>query len=233
MAADLTVPNLLPALPEIVLAIGAMLLLMVGVFAKQDVAKKVTNLSLLILAAVFVLVVSSTSERVLTFGGGFVMDGFAVYAKALVLIGSFVAVLVSPPYLKEKGINKFEFPALILLATLGMMMMISANDMLALYVGLELQSLSLYVLAAFNKDRARSSEAGLKYFVLGALSSGMLLYGISIVYGFSGTIGFDALAGLGHDAPIGFVVGMVFVLAGLAFKISAVPFHMWTPDVYE
>ena len=233
MAADLTVPNLLPALPEIVLAIGAMLLLMVGVFAKQDVAKKVTNLSLLILAAVFVLVVSSTSERVLTFGGGFVMDGFAVYAKALVLIGSFVAVLVSPPYLKEKGINKFEFPALILLATLGMMMMISANDMLALYVGLELQSLSLYVLAAFNKDRARSSEAGLKYFVLGALSSGMLLYGISIVYGFSGTIGFDALAGLGHDAPIGLVVGMVFVLAGLAFKISAVPFHMWTPDVYE
>src|SRR5919109_3309024 len=163
-------------------------------------------------------------------------DAFARFMKGLVLIGSTITVLLGMRYNEEQGIARFEFPVLVLLATTGMMVMISANDLVTLYVGLELQNLALYVVASFNRDSVRSSEAGLKYFVLGALSSGMLLYGASLVYGFTGTTAFADLAKLvaGGGAPsTGVIVGLVFVVVGLAFKVSAVPFHMWTPDVYE
>ncbi len=156
--------------------------------------------------------------------------------KVLVLVGSGLAIVMSLGYIRHQNIERFEYPVLIVLATLGMAMMISANDLIALYIGLELQSLALYVVAAFRRDSTRSSEAGLKYFVLGALASGMLLYGCSLIYGFAGTTSFEALAaGFAEPGPpsTGLVVGLVFVIAGLAFKISAVPFHMWTPDVYE
>ncbi|MEC9208274.1 MAG: NADH-quinone oxidoreductase subunit NuoN, partial [Pseudomonadota bacterium] len=176
-------------------------------------------------------------EADLAFGGQFVVDQFARFMKWLVLIGSALAVIMSINYNAREGIERFEFPVLILFASLGMLLMVSANDLISLYVGLELQSLSLYVIAAFRRDSAKSSEAGLKYFVLGALSSGMLLYGASMIYGFSGTTRFDALSNLftgpSPDPGVGVVVGLVFLLAGLAFKVSAVPFHMWTPDVYE
>lgn len=231
------IPNLIPVMPEIVLAIGAMALLMLGVFQGDKSYSQISGLSmLLMLVAAVVMLVNVGADRELTFGGMFITDGFAVFMKILVLAGSIATLVMSGSFMKQHKIAKFEFPILIVLATVGMMVMISANTMLTLYVGLELQSLSLYVLAAMNRDRTRSTEAGLKYFVLGSLSSGMLLYGISLVYGFAGTIDFDVLASSlrGDEAPaIGVVVGMVFVMAGLAFKVSAVPFHMWTPDVYE
>jgi len=159
-----------------------------------------------------------------------------VFMKMLILLGSFLAIVMSHGYIHREGMARFEYPVLIIFATLGMLMMVSANDLISLYIGLELQSLSLYVIAAFQRDTLRSSESGLKYFVLGALSSGLLLYGMSMIYGFSGHTQFDALASLfTNGAPVseGLVVGIVFLIAGLAFKVSAVPFHMWTPDVYE
>jgi NADH-quinone oxidoreductase subunit N len=185
-----------------------------------------------------VLLALVPAGRNVTFDGMFVTDGFAVFVKGLVLLASAVAIIMSQDYLELQGINRFEFPVVIMLATLGMLMMVSANDLIALYLGLELQSLALYIVASFQRDTVRSAEAGLKYFVLGALASGLLLYGSSLVYGFAGATGFDTLAVLfksapGHAAPIGVIIGIVFILAGLAFKVSAVPFHMWTPDVYE
>ena len=165
----------------------------------------------------------------------FVVDPFSNFLKILILLGSGLAIIMSLGYLRREGMERFEFPILIVLATLGMLMMVSASDLISLYVGLELQSLSLYIVAAFKRDSQRSSEAGLKYFVLGALSSGILLYGASLIYGFAGSTNFADLGRLlsQGEAPLGVVVGLVFVLAGLAFKVSAVPFHMWTPDVYE
>ncbi len=231
------IPALLPALPEIILAIGAMILLMVGVFRGNESFNQVTNLSVLLLVICAVVMVTEVGgERQVTFNNMFVTDAFAVFAKVLVYIGSAVALLISGKFLTEHKIDKFEFPILVLFATLGMLIMVSANNLMSVYVGLELQSLSLYVLAAMNRGRLRSTEAGLKYFVLGALSSGMLLYGISLIYGFSGTTEFDVLATSlsGEGTPdIGIIIGLVFLLSGLAFKVSAVPFHMWTPDVYE
>jgi NADH-quinone oxidoreductase subunit N len=169
-----------------------------------------------------------------TFEGAFVVDGFARFMKLLTLAGSAFALLLSMDYLERRGIRKFEYAILIVLSTLGMMMMISANDLIALYLGLELQSLALYVVASIHRDDSKSAEAGLKYFVLGALSSGMLLYGASLIYGFTGNVNFDTIAKvLQGQSAIGAVFGLVFVAAGLAFKVSAVPFHMWTPDVYE
>ncbi|RMB08832.1 NADH dehydrogenase subunit N [Eilatimonas milleporae] len=230
-------PNLSPVLPELVMALGAMALLMIGVFRGERGFTLVNTLSVLLLVAAGLLAVLSVGgERQLTFGAMFVSDSFAVFAKTLILGGSAVALLLAPQFLKDHGIDRFEYPVLVLLATLGMMIMVSANNLISLYVGLELQSLSLYVLAAINRDKARSTEAGLKYFVLGALSSGMLLYGVSLIYGFAGTMDFDLLADSfrgGATPAIGVIIGLVFLLAGLAFKISAVPFHMWTPDVYE
>jgi NADH-quinone oxidoreductase subunit N len=227
--------DLLTALPEIWLLLAAMALLMLGVFRGQDSLPMVAWLSVLALLVGVVLVLVAGQEPGRAFGGLFVLDGFAVYMKALVLIASAAAIALALGYLKREQIDRFEYPVLVLFATAGMLMMISANDLMALYLGLELQSLALYVLAAIQRDSVRSTEAGLKYFVLGALSSGMLLFGASIVYGFSGTTGFDGIATLlgGTEPQLGLIVGLVLVSAGLAFKVSAVPFHMWTPDVYE
>ncbi len=232
-----SVPNLIPVLPEIILALGAMAWLMLGVIKRDsDTTGVVSTLSIATLlgALVAVVMVTDGDQTVVTMNGMFIMDPFASFIKVLILVGAAATLMVARPFMTMHHLNRFEFPAMVLLATLGMLMMVSSNDFLSLYMGLELQSLSLYVLAAFSRDRARSTEAGLKYFVLGALSSGTLLYGISLIYGFSGNIEYSVVATLGEgDAPIGLVIGLVFVLAGLSFKISAVPFHMWTPDVYE
>ena len=230
-----TLPDLAPAAPEIFLACAGMLLLMLGVFRTKEATRLVSYLGVLCFIVAGLMVIALGTERLVTFNGLFVTDGFATFMKVLVLLGSALSIIMSQRYLRREQMARFEYPVLFIFATLGMMMMISANDLIALYLGLELQSLSLYVVAAFRRDTVRSSEAGLKYFVLGALSSGMLLYGASMVYGFAGTTGFSELAqvlGQGEVAT-GLVVGIVFVAAGLAFKVSAVPFHMWTPDVYE
>jgi NADH-quinone oxidoreductase subunit N len=185
-----------------------------------------------------VLAVSVTPARVVIFHGQFVADHFALFMKLLVLGGAALTLVMGQDFVEREGMARFEYSVLVLFATVGMMMMVSANDLISLYIGLELQSLSLYVVAAFKRDDVRSTEAGLKYFVLGALSSGMLLYGCSLVYGFAGSTNFAVLARLFAPAAqgaasVGLIVGIVFVMAGLAFKVSAVPFHMWTPDVYE
>jgi NADH-quinone oxidoreductase subunit N len=226
------------ALPEIVVAAAGLALLMFGVFRRQEPVRAIAWLVVgaLVLAALLVIAVPGADGQ--AFGGLFVVDRYAAFLKVLVLLAAAVSVVMSLGYVQREQMARFEFPLLLLFATLGMMMMISANDLISLYVGLELQSLALYVVAAFRRDTIRSTEAGLKYFVLGALSSGMLLYGSSLIYGFAGTTRFEGLAalmaGLGSAQPaIGLVVGLVFLIAGLAFKVSAVPFHMWTPDVYE
>ncbi len=226
--------NLEAALPELILAVGAMALLMLGVFMRRERGELVLWLAVLLLAIAGIFVAMGTGTVTL-FNDSFIVDPFARALKLLTLTGAAVALLMSVDYWRGAGGVKFEFPVLVLLASTGMMMMISANDLIALYVGLELQSLSLYVVAAFRRDSARSAEAGLKYFVLGALSSGMLLYGASLVYGFTGSTQFASIAAAVQPsgANLGLVFGLVFLMAGFAFKISAVPFHMWTPDVYE
>ena len=222
------------ATPELMLAIGAMAMLMVGVFSGERSTTLVNGLSvaILIAAGAWMLFFGEDGRG---FNGVFVSDPFARFMKMVTLIGSVVTLVMSVGFAKAEKFDKFEFPVLILLSTLGMLLMVSANDMITLYMALELQSLAAYVIAAINRDSVRSTEAGLKYFVLGALSSGMLLYGISLVYGYTGNTGFDAIAAAlaGGERQLGLVFGLVFVLAGLSFKISAVPFHMWTPDVYE
>jgi NADH-quinone oxidoreductase subunit N len=226
--------SLAPAYPELLLAIGAVVLLVGGVFFSKDRSAGISVLSLLLLVAVGVMTVMAPTDGVL-FNGGFIVDAFARYMKVLVLAGSALALVLSTSTARSFGLDKFEYSILVLLATLGMMIMVSANDLMSLYVGLELQSLALYVVAALRRDDVRASEAGLKYFVLGALSSGLLLYGSSLLYGFTGLTQLDQIVGAiaGSQRSIGVVFGMVFLLAGIAFKISAVPFHMWTPDVYE
>ena len=228
--------NLTAVLPELFLACAGMILLMLGVFRGNKGTRLVLSLTVASFALCFVIVAVSMGRSETALGGLFIADAFGDFMKLLVLAGSGITLIMAMRYIEREDMARFEFPVLVLFATLGMLLMISANDMLALYLGLELQSLSLYVVAAFRRDHLRSSEAGLKYFVLGALSSGMLLYGISLIYGFAGTTSFPALAAEfsgGGDVPIGLIVGIVFLAAGLAFKISAVPFHMWTPDVYE
>src|SRR3990172_5216328 len=226
--------SLLPALPEIVLALGALFLLMVGVFGGERSISPVASLSVGLIIVAGVIVIAIPSDGV-AFNGALVLDPFARLMKVLALIGSGVAIVMSGDYARAQKFERFEFPILIVIATLGMLMMISANDLIAVYLGLELQSLSLYVVAAINRDSLRSTEAGLKYFVLGALSSGMLLYGASLVYGFTGHTAFAGIAAAlqSGEASFGLTFGLVFLIAGLAFKVSAVPFHMWTPDVYE
>ena len=220
--------------PELILAVGAMVLLMIGVYSSERSYGVVNALAVLLLVAAggWMLFVSADGQA---FGGAFVFDPFARFMKLLTLVGSALTLVMSTGFAREQKFDKFEYPVLVLLATLGMLLMISANDMIALYLGLELQSLALYVVAAINRDNLRSTEAGLKYFVLGALSSGMLLYGVSLVYGYTGNTGFEQIAAVltGGERQLGLVFGLVLVLAGLSFKISAVPFHMWTPDVYE
>tara|TARA_B110001454_G_C12714028_1_gene431887 strand:- start:1584 stop:2909 length:1326 start_codon:yes stop_codon:yes gene_type:complete len=192
----------------------------------------VTASVMIVLGALIILLGSGTSKA---FGGAFIDDGFARYAKVVVLWSSAIILIISRDYLTKNNLMKFEYPILIGLAVVGMMMMVSAGDLMSLYMGIELQSLALYVIAAFNRDSIRSTEAGLKYFVLGALSSGLLLYGASLIYGFSGTTNFDgiALALNQGEISLGLLIGLVFLATGLAFKVSAAPFHMWTPDVYE
>ena len=226
--------NFQAMLPELILMIGAMALLMLGVFAKRERGEMILWLSLGLLALAGVAVTCG-SGTVTLFNNSFIIDPYARALKLLTLIGAGAALLMSLDYWREEGGLKFEFPIIVVLATAGMMMMISANDLIALYVGLELQSLALYVVAAFKRDSARSAEAGLKYFVLGALSSGMLLYGASLIYGFTGSTQFAEIATVVQPSGVnlGLIFGLVFLMAGFAFKISAVPFHMWTPDVYE
>ncbi len=234
--------DLLLALPEIILALAAIgMLLMVGVFAGRDRVGVVLWLGVLGLAVAAAAILLGDRGEGPAFGGLFVVDAFGDFMKLLVLLGAALTIIMSLHFIRREEMGQFEFPVLLLFATLGMMLMISANDLIALYMGLELQSLSLYVVAAFRRDSLKSSEAGLKYFVLGALSSGMLLYGASMIYGFAGATSFHGLGqvfqaktdGGRHTLSMGLIIGLVFLLAGLCFKISAVPFHMWTPDVYE
>jgi NADH-quinone oxidoreductase subunit N len=222
------------ALPEIALAVSGLVILAVGVFPKRDTffPASMAVIGALLLTAVLVL----GQEEGTAFGGQYVSDSFSSFMKLLTILGGALGLLLALDWNEKEGLDRFEFSVLVLYATLGGMVMVSANDLMATYLGLELLSLPLYVIAAFNRDDARSSEAGLKYFVLGALASGLLLYGASLIYGFAGSTNFDRLAealDTAQGASPGLVVGIVFVIAALAFKVSAVPFHMWTPDVYE
>jgi NADH-quinone oxidoreductase subunit N len=224
------------ALPEIVLAILAMVLLLESVFSSRVTSAAIRVAAIAAFVVVAGIVVWKTGTgRVYAFDGGFIVDNFARFMKVLALLGSAITLIMSGQYLLRTKMDSEEYPVLIMLATIGMLLMISANDLISLYVGLELQSLALYVVAALKRDSAKSSEAGLKYFVLGALSSGMLLYGSSLIYGFTGHTQFAEIAKVLSltGSSLGIIFGIVFVLAGLAFKVSAVPFHMWTPDVYE
>ncbi|MBR0715750.1 NADH-quinone oxidoreductase subunit NuoN [Bradyrhizobium liaoningense] len=222
-----------PVLPELVLAIGSMALLMLGAYRGQETTKAVTTLAVLLLVLTGVLELALPAGKLVTFGGSFIVDDFARFLKILALIGSAVTLILSAEFLSDASRRIFEYSILVLLSTLGMMVLISAGDLISLYLGLELMSLSLYVVATSHRDNVKSNEAGLKYFVLGALSSGMLLYGASLIYGFTGTVSFAGIAAVAKTANVGLVFGLVFLLAGLCFKVSAVPFHMWTPDVYE
>ena len=226
-------PTLVPLLPEFVLGLGAMALLMFGAFRGESGARSVDIAAIALLAIAGATLLWLPSGRLTTFGGSFVVDDFARYLKILALAGSAAAILMSLDYVKRERQQRFEYSVLVLLSTLGMLMLISASDLIALYLGLELMSLPLYVVAASHRNVLRSTEAGLKYFVLGALSSGMLLYGASLIYGFTGTVNFAGIAQAAGQGGVGLIFGIVFLFAGFCFKISAVPFHMWTPDVYE
>ena len=222
------------AAPEIVLAVCAMAVLLYGVMQKKEAAFVSSMLALgaLLVTAVIVLATPEGSA----YRGLFVVDGFGTFMKLLILSGAGLSIILALDYNRLENISRFEFPVLIMLSTVGMMIMCSTSSLMTLYLGLELQSLALYVLCAFARDDVRSAESGLKFFVLGALASGLVLYGISLAYGFSGTMQFQELAAAvtsRDGVSAGLVVGVVFIVAGLAFKISAVPFHMWTPDVYE
>lgn len=234
MTAELLFASLRIATPELILAVGALALLMIGVFSGDKSTNTVTGLAVALLVVVGLWIIFAPASGV-AFGGVYVADAFGNFMKILALIGSIVAMILSVGHSRVEPIGRFEYPVLLVLATLGILLMISANNLISLYMALELQSLALYVICAINRESLRSTEAGLKYFVLGALSSGMLLYGMSLVYGFTGNTGFQEIAAVlsAETRSLGLVFGLVFVLAGLAFKISAVPFHMWTPDVYE
>ncbi|WJR81495.1 NADH-quinone oxidoreductase subunit NuoN [Bradyrhizobium sp. NP1] len=225
--------QLQPVLPEMVLAVGAMALLMLGAYRGQGTTRLVTVLSICLLVLTGILELMLPAGKLTTFGGSFIVDDFARFLKVLALIGSAATLILSTEFLSDPSRRLFEYSILVLLSTLGMMILISAGDLISLYLGLELMSLALYVVAASNRDNLKSTEAGLKYFVLGALSSGMLLYGASLIYGFTGTVSFAGIAAAAKVGSLGLVFGLVFLLAGLCFKVSAVPFHMWTPDVYE
>ena len=226
--------DLMPLLPELILACGAMLMLMFGAFIGERSAAMVNGWCVVVLVLAGVALVWLPPGPHVMFGGSFLVDDYARFLKVLTLVGSGGALLLSLDYLTIEKQQKFEYGALFLLATLGMLMLISASDLIALYLGLELMSLPLYVIAASNRENLRSTEAGLKYFVLGALSSGMLLYGASLIYGFTGTVNFAGIAkATQNGAGLGLIFGLVFLFVGFCFKISAVPFHMWTPDVYE
>jgi len=233
MNAAPTVSTLLPLAPELMLGLGAMLLLMLGAYRDARIVRAVDAAAIVLLVAAGVIVCLLPAGKLVAFNGSFIVDGFARFLKVLAAAGSAAAILMSLDYDKKEHQQRFEYSVLIVLSTLGMFMLISANDLIALYLGLELMSLPLYVVAASHRDNLRSTEAGLKYFVLGALSSGMLLYGASLIYGFTGTVSFSGIAQAASHGGIGLIFGLVFLFAGFCFKVSAVPFHMWTPDVYE
>ncbi|MFG1230519.1 NADH-quinone oxidoreductase subunit NuoN [Xanthobacter wiegelii] len=226
-------PPLGAVLPELVLAVSAIVLILIGAFRGEGSANLVTGLAIAVLAAAGVLVLLQPGTEVSAFNGSLVIDAFGRFMKVLVSIGALVSLIMSVDWQAREKQAKFEYAVLVVIATLGMFMLVSAGDLIALYLGLELMSLSLYVVAAINRDSVRSTEAGLKYFVLGALSSGMLLYGASLIYGFTGSVNFLQIAAVAKEPSIGLIFGLVFLVAGLCFKVSAVPFHMWTPDVYE
>ncbi len=220
---------LLPILPELSIFISAVLLLITGLFVKN--IKLIINFAIIALIISIILVFVQPVQSV--FNNSLTIDEFSKTAKILILIGSLASIVMYHSSREDLNINLFEFPILILLATIGMMIMVSANDLIAIFIGLELQSLTLYVLAALNRNHLASSEAGLKYFLLGALSSGLLLFGLSYIYGFTGNTNLNLISTTVTSGNIGLIIGIVFVCSGIAFKVSAVPFHMWTPDVYE
>ncbi len=228
--------SLIALLPEIVLSVYSMVIIMVGVFSKK-VSTDISLfwLSCLIFGLVAIFLMVRTPVQLQAFNGAFTFDSFSTFFKILVLLSTLVVLAMSKGHLLKSNLLNFEYSALICLSVVGMMIMISASNLMAVYLGLELQSLSLYVIAAFRRDSLRSTEAGLKYFVLGALSSGLFLYGASLVYGFSGTTSFSDISIFisVNGLSTGILFGLIFMLAGMAFKVSAVPFHMWTPDVYE
>ena len=219
----------LPILPELSIFISAVLLLIVGLFVKN--IKLIINLAIITLIIAIILVFVQPVQS--AFNNSLTVDEFSKIAKTLILIGSLASIVMYHSSREDLNINLFEYPILVLLATIGMMIMVSANDLIAIFIGLELQSLTLYVLAALNRNHLASSEAGLKYFLLGALSSGLLLFGLSYIYGFTGNTNLNLISTTVTSGNIGLIIGIVFVCSGIAFKVSAVPFHMWTPDVYE
>ena len=220
--------------PEIFLSLSIMFLLILGVFKKNS-SKLIQNISLIVLLITAVITLNETfgTSQMFLFNNSMVIDYLSSFMKIITLLAAFLVLVISSNYLKTFKIFKIEYPILILSSVLGMMIMISSNDLIVFYMGLELQSLALYVLATFNRDQLKSSEAGLKYFVLSALSSGLLLYGCSLIYGFTGTTNFNLITDQLNSNEYALTFGIVFILVGLAFKISAVPFHMWAPDVYE
>ena len=222
-------------LPEVMLAIYAMGALMFGVYTSKDkTAPLLTWVTAGVFAVLALWIGAGGQGAREAFGGLFVDDPFARFAKVVILLGAAAVLVMSQDYMERRGILRFEYPILIALSVVGMMVMVSSGDLITLYMGLELQSLALYVIASIRRDSAKSTEAGLKYFVLGALSSGLLLYGASLTYGYAGTTQFAGiLSTLSGEVPVGLLFGLVFMLSGLAFKVSAAPFHMWTPDVYE
>jgi len=205
---------------------------MIGVFVKNSF-NLIYKLSIFLIFLLILIVLNTDGETIKIFKESFVSDRFSLFAKLLILISSFFILIISKQYIVDIKNNKFEYPIIVLLSILGMFFMVSSNDLILFYLGLELQSLSLYILASMDRDNLKSSEAGIKYFVLSALSSGLLLYGCSLLYGFTGSTNFEVIASNAADSTIGIIFAMVFILVGLAFKVSAVPFHMWTPDVYE
>ena len=222
-------------LPEIILSVYAMLALVGAVYtAKDELASTLCWLTAILFAVIAFWISSDSSAAQSAFNGMFIDDGFARFAKVIILLSAAAVLVMSVDYMRRRDLMKFEFPILISLAVVGMMMMVSAGNLMSLYMGLELQSLALYVVASFRRDSVNSTEAGMKYFVLGALSSGLLLYGASLVYGYTGSTDFAIIIqSAGQGGSIGLMIGLVLVISGLAFKVSAVPFHMWTPDVYE
>lgn len=222
------------SLPEVVLAAGALLLVLIGAVRGASSGRLVMEIALALLTIAFILLFTELKGKALIWDGAFIDDAYGRFMKGLALAGAIITLVMSREYLARISLDHFEFPVLIVLAVLGMLILISAQSLLGLYLGLELMSLSLYVIAAFRRDDVRASEAGLKYFALGALSSGMMLYGSSLLYGFAGTVTLQGIAAaLNGHANLGALFGLVFLLSGLAFKMSVAPFHMWTPDVYE
>ena len=229
-------PDLTIILPEITLAVYAMAALLWGVYTKKDETAPLLLWATAGLMALLSFWIATNGDGTnVAFNGMFVDDGFSRFSKVVILLSAAAVLVMSQEYMSRRGLLRFEYPLLVALAVVGMMMMVSAGDLMSLYMGLELQSLALYVVAALRRDSAKSTEAGLKYFVLGALSSGLLLYGASLVYGFSGTTLFSGIVQTVQQGEIsvGLLFGLIFLISGLAFKVSAVPFHMWTPDVYE